>query len=165
MARAVVPVLAGIAFLAVLGFALWGIAVWVSDSSGPGSTLEVRLGDDEFNLGPAAKRADAIAQDGPVLYPGLLGPDEGYIVVNHVGSDPVKGWYAFAAAAPGQPVTCVVQWQPARQQFVDPCTGTAYPATGDGLEQFEVLITPKKEVLVDLTPEGNPGQGPSTVPS
>jgi hypothetical protein len=159
LAQAVGPVLAGIAFLVVLALALWGVAVWVTNTTGEGSTLEVRLGDDEFNLGDATRRSEAIARDGPVLYPGLIGADRGYIVVNHLGNDPYEGWYAFSATAPGQPVTCVVQWQSGRQQFVDPCTEDAYPSTGEGLEQFAVRVTPDNEVVVDLTPGGLPGRG------
>lgn len=162
--RAVVPLLAGTVFIALLALALWGVAAWVSRNAGEGSRLDVNLGDDYFDAGPAARRAEEIAERGPTLYPGLLGPDEGYIFVNHLGDDPGRGWRAFAATPEGSPVACSVEWQPDRTAFVDPCTGDAYPPDGSGLTQYPIYVTPERTVLVDLTPEGAPGRGPSTVP-
>lgn len=165
VAQALGPVLAGIAFIAVLGVALWGCASWANRSSGEDSRLQVNLGDDEFNLGRADRRSEELMQRGPLLFPGLLGPDRGYIVVTHQGADPLKGWHAFDAVPAGQPVTCAVRWIAERGQLVDPCTSTVYPLDGTGLQTYPVFINPKKEVVIDLTPEGAPGQGPSTVPT
>jgi hypothetical protein len=156
LAQAIGPLLAGVGFLVLLALALWGVAAYVSSHSGPGSKLQVRLGDQYFDLGSDRQRAKAIAQDGPFLYPGLIGPDKGYIVVNHLGSDESKGWYAFAATAPGQPISCVVQWKADAQHFADPCTGTVYPANGQGLLQYDVSITPQGTVLVDLRTTTSP---------
>jgi len=159
-AQAVVPVLAGIVVLGVLALALWGIAAWASHNAGSGK-LDVNLGDDFFNAGSARKRAAEIGERGPALFPGLLKADEGYIVLAHVGTDPLNGWRAFSAVREGVDVRCAVQWQPDTNKFVDPCTKTTYPADGQGLPQFEVLLNTKQELLVDLTPGGNPGQGPA----
>lgn len=155
----------GVAVVALIGLALWGVATLVSTSAGDGSRLEVNLGDDTFDVGPSDSLAEEIAAQGPLLFPGLLGPDKGYIYVSHIGSEPGRGWYAFEATPPGGPITCAVEWDAGEAAFVDPCTGTTYPPTGEGLAQLPVYVTPQRTVLVDLTPEGDPGRGPSTVPA
>lgn len=154
--------LTGVLFLAVLFLGVWGVAVLVSGSAGEGSRLDVNLGDDEFNVGSAEKRAAEIAERGPALFPGLLGPDEGYIIVNHVGTDPDEGWVAFAAVPEGAAIECAVAWNTDRRQLVDPCTDTAYPPDGTGLTGFPVVVNDDGDVVVDLTPAGAPGQGLST---
>ena len=150
VAQAVVPVLVGVAFLGLLGLAVWGVAVWVSHTAGPNSKVQVNLGEDTFNVGPADQRAEEIAQRGPLLFPGLLSPDKGYIVVNHSGTNDVSGWVAFAAVPPGQAVQCAVQWQANALQFTDPCTGTAFPADGKGLQQYKVTVNGDHELVIDL---------------
>jgi hypothetical protein len=165
LAQALGPVLAGIGFIAVLALGLWGCASWVSHRAGEDSRLQVNLGDDEFNLGRADKRAQEVAERGPLLFPGLLGADRGYIVVTHLGANPLKGWHAFDAVPAGQPVTCAVRWLADQARLVDPCTQRPYPLDGTGLTSYEVFINPAKEVVIDLTPGGAPGRGPSTVPT
>ena len=144
------PVLIGLAFIALLGLAVWGVAVWVGHSAGPNSKVQVNLGEDTFNVGPADQRAEEIASRGPLLFPGLVSPDKGYIVVNHSGTNDVSGWVAFAAVAPGSGVECAVQWRDNAHQFVDPCTGTAYPADGAGLPHYKVTVNGQHELVIDL---------------
>jgi hypothetical protein len=149
-ARAALPVLAGLAFFALLGLVAWGIAAWVSHSAGPGGKVEVNLGEDVFDMGSAKDRAAEVAKRGPLLFPGLVSPDKGYIVVNHSGTEPLAGWKAFAAVPPGAGVECAVQWQEAAQQFKDPCTGTVYPADGKGLTPYRVELGPDNDLVIDL---------------
>jgi hypothetical protein len=149
-AQAVVPVLLGLAFLALLGLAVWGVSVWLSHSTGPNSKVQVNLGEDTFNLGPAKQRADEVASRGPLLFPGLVAADEGYIVVNHSGTDELSGWKAFAAVPEGEQVSCAVQWQAGSQQFRDPCRGQTFPADGTGLHQYKVSINDSRELVIDL---------------
>src|SRR4029079_18275472 len=106
VSQAVVPVLVGAVFLALLGLVVWGVAAWVSHAGVPDSKVQVNLGEDTFNVGPADQRAEEIAQRGPLLFPGLVSADTGYIVVNHSGTNDVSGWVAFAAVPPGQGVQC-----------------------------------------------------------
>jgi hypothetical protein len=150
VAQAVVPVVVGLAFIALLGLAVWGVAAWASHSAGQGSKVQVNLGEDTFNMGPAKQRSEEVAARGPLLFPGLVSPDKGYIVVNHAGTDELAGWVAFAAVPPGSQIACAVQWQAGPQEFKDPCTGTAYPADGTGLQQYRVAITPDRELEIDL---------------
>jgi hypothetical protein len=150
LGQAVMPVLAGVAFLVVVGLAAWGIAAWMSGASSPSGKVESNLGEDTFNMGGAKARANEVTQRGPLLFPGLVAADQGYIVVNHAGTDELAGWVAFAAVPPGSDITCAVQWVADQQQFKDPCTGTPYPADGKGLTQYKVSITPDRELVIDL---------------
>jgi hypothetical protein len=150
VAHAVVPVAAGLVFIALVGLAVWGAAAWLSSRAGPDSKVEVNLGDDTFNMGPADQRAEEVAERGPLLFPGLVTADEGYIVVNHAGTDEMVGWTAFAAVPPGSTIECAVQWQAASQQFKDPCTGTVYPADGRGLQHFRIVVNADHDLIVDL---------------
>jgi hypothetical protein len=158
VAQAILPVVAGLVFFAAIGLAAWGIAAWTSHNSGPGK-VQVNLGEDTFNMGTAKARAEEVAERGPLLFPGLIAADEGYIVVNHVGSDELAGWKAFAAVPPGSTIECAVQWHGDAQQFQDPCTGKAYPADGSGLTAYRVRISPDRELVIDL------GRGSTTVPA
>ena len=156
--QAVLPVVAGLVFFAVVGLAIWGVAAWTSHRAGPGR-VEVNLGEDTFNMGPAKDRADEVAERGPLLFPGLLAADQGYIVVNHAGTDDLAGWKAFAAVPPGSSIECAVQWLTDARQFQDPCTGTAYPPDGAGLTAYRVEISPDRELVIDL------GRGRTTLPA
>ena len=159
VAQAVLPILAGLVFFAVIGLAAWGIAAWVSHNGGAGGNVQVNLGQDTFNMGPAKQRAEEVAERGPLLFPGLVAADEGYIVVSHAGTDNLAGWNAFAAVPPGSTIECAVQWIADAQRFQDPCTGTAYPADGSGLTAYRVEISPERELVIDL------GRGRTTVPA
>ncbi len=153
--QAVLPVVAGLVFFAVLGLAIWGVAAWTSHSSG----VQSNLGEDTFNMGSAKDRAQEVAERGPLLFPGLVAADQGYIVVNHAGTDELAGWKAFAAVPPGSRIECAVQWLTDARQFQDPCTGTAYPPDGSGLTAYRIEITPERELVIDL------GRGRTTVPA
>jgi hypothetical protein len=150
VAQALGPVAAGLAFLAAVGLILFGIAVWASHHSGPNDSVSVNLGNNTFDAGSAKSRAQEVAQRGPILFPGLVNPDEGYIIVNHKGTDELSGWKAFAAVPAGSPITCAVQWQADAAQFKDPCTGKTYPADGAGLTQYKVSISPDQHLVIDL---------------
>ena len=154
VAQAVLPVAIGLVCLALLGLVGWGVAAWVSHNSGPGR-VRVNLGDDTFNMGSAKARAEEVTERGPLLFPGLVNTDEGYIIVNHAGTDELAGWSAFAAVPPGASVACAVQWNTDAQQFQDPCTGNRYPGNGQGLTAYRVTITPDRELVIDLGRGGN----------
>ena len=110
--------------------------------------VEVRLGSDTFNAGRATRIAAEMADRGPALYPDVAGGSRD-LVVNHLGGDPSTGWVAFSAREPGSPRDCFVEWRAAAGQFVDTCSGRAYPPDGAGLEQFPVTVV-DNEVIVDI---------------
>src|SRR5262245_17756132 len=101
LARAVLPVVGGLAFFAVLGLVLWGVAALVS---GGGSSVRVNLGDNVFEPGDAADVSKEVADNGPILFPGLVGQaGVRAIGVYHVGTDPNTGWKVYSIVPPGEP--------------------------------------------------------------
>ena len=121
--------------------------------------VSVQLGDDRFDAGPAADRADAIERDGPILFSDVASGQRD-IWLQHLGDDPAAGWLAFDARRPEVGRDCTLQWEPGADDFRDPCTGQAVPADGEGLRHYPVEVV-DGIVLVDLR---NP-TGTEAVPS
>jgi hypothetical protein len=153
------------AAIALLFGVLWLIAVFTFNRAGDTSSgrIEIRLGDEVFNAGSAEDRLEQIAAGGPVLFPDLLIGGNRYIYLNHQGNDPLTGWVAFSALADGATLECAVQWQPVRALFTDPCTGITFPADGEGLRQYPAFTDKDEDVIIDLTPDGVPGGGTTTI--
>lgn len=145
----------------IFGLVLVAVVVRVSSSG----KVDVRLGADTYNAGKAANLARSIDRDGPALYQDLLVGGRRDLMVNHVGADEFSGWYAFEARVAGSDRTCTLVWAASSKDFVDPCTGTRYPATGEGLPQYPVEVTDNGRVVIDLTPDGVPGGGTTTTPA
>jgi hypothetical protein len=119
-------------------------------------TVEVRLGDDEFHAGDA----DALARRAPVLVPDLLDGGRRDLVLYHLDTDPDRGWLAVEVlrgegCGAVQDRTTLAVTDGCTGELIDPrtTTRTRYPVRVDG-----------GEVLVDLTPDGLPGQGTTTLP-
>jgi hypothetical protein len=150
LAQAVLPVLSGLAFLAVLGLLTWGVALLASHNSGKGG-VQVNLGVDTFNAGPAKNRAQEIDAQGPLLFPGLVnGAERRAIGLYHTGTAELRGWVAYSLVPPGAPSTCVLTLDRAARQLVSPCDARRFAPTGEGLDMFKVNITPDKELEIDL---------------
>lgn len=119
-ARAVVPVVAGIGFFGLLGLFLWGVAAL--SSGGESSGL---LASRTFSPGRAETYASAIEENGPIIFPDLLGTDgDKTIVLDHTGSDPLKGFVVYLAHPADRPVSCKVTQVPGTRTFTD-CDGRA----------------------------------------
>jgi hypothetical protein len=149
-AQAVVPVVVGIVFLAVLGGLLWGVSFVLSRGSESGA-VEQRISDTQFDLGKAESRAESVRRFGPFAFQDPLVTDRRPVFVNHIGTDPYTGWVAIEAL---DPVTrCVLDWNPTTQRFVDRrCSGKDYPGTGDGLNRFDALANRESgRLIVDLS--------------
>ncbi len=144
---AVVVALAGV--VAGLGLMLF----MVNLASQGGDSVEIRLGDDRFDAGYAegeGGRAAAVAEGGPILFADVAGGDRD-IILQHVGDDPLTGWYAFAAAAPDKDRDCFVQWQADEGVFED-CDGDVFPANGEGLTTYPVEVEGGR-IFVDINAE------------
>lgn len=130
-------------------FAVFAGLALLADSG----SVDMRLGDDVFRAGQVERLAGAIARDGPILIPDASPERARDIYLQHLGETPEVGWLAFAAQSPGADRTCLLQWEPADQEFQDPCSQRRYPADGDGLTHHPTTVT-DGELTVDLRRTG-----------
>jgi hypothetical protein len=134
-----------------------GLVVLMVNLASRGSeTFEVRLGDDRFAAGGVERRADSIERGGPILFSDVAGGSRD-IILQHIGTEPDEGWFAFSAQPVGKPRDCFLQWQAEVRTFED-CDGVRYPADGDdpALTQYPVSIE-DGDLFVDLNYEFRQG--------
>ena len=143
LARAVVPVLGGIGFFAVVALVLWGVATLVAHN---GSDATSNLASNVFHPGSVERYAAIIDEDGPVLFPDLQGTDgDRTIVLDHSGGDPMHGWSIHLAHPSDRPITCKVTQVQHTDQFTD-CEGRTIGVDG--------LALPPKGVAPDVSNDG-----------
>ena len=120
VARAVAPVVAGIAAFALIGLALWGVSLAVSHNSGV--KVNTALAGRYFKPGGAERLARLITKDGPLLFPSLVG-DAGRkpIGIGHVGDDPLKGWRVYSLVPPGASPDCILALDQSTRELTAPC--------------------------------------------
>src|SRR5687767_13923016 len=109
----------------------------LQQSDEPGN--DISFGTSVFEAGKVDPLARSIARDGPVFYraPSKGGPD---IYIQHVGANSRSGWHVFDARADGQDRNCTLTWQPAAQQFVEPCSKAVFPADGTGMRKYKAVV-------------------------
>jgi hypothetical protein len=123
-ARAIVPVIGGLLVIAAIGLVLWAMAAYISD----GETSE-RLAPTRFEIGSTQNAANIVAEDGPIMFPGLYTTTgERTFVMNHEGDDPATGWRVYAAYPAGRDASCGVEQVVGTSQFVD-CDGGTIDVT------------------------------------
>ncbi len=105
LARAVVPVVAGAAAIALILLATWGVAALMA---GGNAELTERLAPSTFRVGEVEDVADEIDEDGPLLLAGLDTSGERTLVLDHAGGDPTRGWRAFWAYPADRDSSCAV---------------------------------------------------------
>lgn len=104
------------------------------------------LGDTNFGSINADNMAAEIEENGPILWPDIASGSRD-IWLQHLGDDPGSGWVAFDARPPGTARDCAVQWSISDRTFTDPCSGTVYPADGEGLPPIPVYIDGRTLVI------------------
>lgn len=110
---------------------------------------EVHLGSDTFKVGSAKALEQRIRADGfPLLFQDLRNNAIDVYVDHQRGKPFYQGWRAIEAHAPGAARKCQLEWT--GEHYKDPCTGTTYPATGQGLRRFEAKVV-AGQVVVDFT--------------
>jgi hypothetical protein len=149
--RTSILLIAGLALAA----AILLVVFFVRLSNQPGQ--HVNIGSQDFEVGKATIFAPDVAKDGPLLFQALRG-NELDIFLQHLGADPLRGWSAFEAHAPGEARSCHLRWRQPSHDFMDPCSARTFPADGAGLDQFAVRVDPKGNVIVNL------GSSTGTVP-
>jgi len=147
LARALVPVLAGIAFFGVLFVALWGAASLISRH--PESITN--LGDQTFRVGSVTQTAKSVTEDGPILYPDLRDPSgKRSIVIDHQGSDPTQGWRVFYAYPSDRDSSCLVSHVKKSREFTD-CEGRTLDIESLALPtDVRPLVENRSTLYIDL---------------
>ncbi len=109
---------------------------------------------EQVNLGPsvfrfrATRLAREVDERGPFLLKDPLNRGR-EVYVQHIGDDAQVGWVAVGAYASRPSIDCLLRWDAQAQQFVDPCTGQRYPASGQGLTTYPARVE-EGMVSVDL---------------
>ncbi len=133
-------------------------AVVLSRQTGP----SVRLGDATFQGGDAERLAAEIAERGPIFYTDVSGERDRDVILQHLGDDHSRRWYAFRAQPPDKPRDCTWQWQPDRHRFRARCErALTAPADGGGLERYPVKVV-NGRLDIDLNAADRPNTTPST---
>lgn len=116
VARAVVPVVGGVLFFALLFGVTWFLADSATDRAG--ERRSPRYG--TFVVGNVEDIADSIAESGPILYPDLRDvTGERSIVIEHFGDDPAKGWQVYYAYPADRGPDCLVSQIANTHRFED----------------------------------------------
>jgi hypothetical protein len=116
LGRALLPIVGGLAFFALL----FGITWLFADRATDNRKREVRSGDYTFRVGPVDDMAAIVERDGPILYPDLRDTDyERTIVVDHIGDDPTKGWQVYYAYPADRDPSCIVTHVKGSRDFID----------------------------------------------
>jgi hypothetical protein len=144
-ARAVVPVLAGIGFFAVVGLLLWGVAAVVSDNRD--DTTE-NLAPSFQEMGNASFVAQAIADDGPIVLQDLIGNDRN-IVLDH---SEATGFQIYLAHPADRTSACIIEVVRGERAFTD-CEGRTLSPSDLALPPAGVrpIVNNDGSLTLDLT--------------
>jgi hypothetical protein len=147
LARAVVPVLAGIAFFALFFAGLWLVATSINHRADPGSEIGNRV----FEVGKVAAMAKAISADGPLLLPDLKSPDGvRSIVLDHQGSDPTTGWQVYYGFPADRDASCLVTHIQGTSTFTDCEKRTIRVTQLEAPSEVRPIVENKKTLYIDL---------------
>ena len=120
------PVAGGIALIALIMVATWGIAAYISRG---GAESTERLAPVTFRVGAVEALAESIDSDGPLIFPGLdTTSGERTLVLDHGEGDPTAGWRVYWAYRHGGDPSCAVEQVRGRAEFVD-CDGDRLDVT------------------------------------
>ncbi|MEY3558690.1 MAG: hypothetical protein RL374_1396 [Actinomycetota bacterium] len=146
-ARAVVPVLGGIAFFALFFVGLWLVATVINDRAEPGS----EIGNKVFEVGKVDAMAKAIATDGPLLLPDLKSPDGvRSIVLDHKGSNPATGWQVYYGFPADRDAKCLVTHVLGSRTFTDCENRTIQVTELQAPSEVRPIVENKKTLYIDL---------------
>ncbi len=119
------------------------------------SSLVSNTGGDALGVGSVAQvgqveeLAESVADTGPILWPDVASRDRD-IYINHLSPEDDEGWVAFAARPADATRDCTLVWNEDNDLFDNPCGGETFPADGEGLQQFPVLVDQDGKLTVDL---------------
>ena len=145
LARAVVPVLGGMAVIGLIFVVTWLVAL-------PGRRGRRHSRRETIFMGSVENRAESIAEDGPDRARRGLNTDTGKhtIVVDHTGDDPAEGWKVFWAYPGDRDETCLVEQVRETARFVD-CDGRTIDVTElAGAEGVSPVVADRETLTIDL---------------
>ncbi len=144
--RAVLPVAGGILFFGLLALTTWGIAALLSKNP---ERVSTRLATPTFEVGRTETIAELIADQGPLLFQGLVGSEgDRSVVLDHTGDTVKKGWRVFYAYPADRTPDCLVAQVKGTRTYTD-CEGRTV-----SVEQLAppegVLVLVNDRVEIDL---------------
>lgn len=114
------PVLGGVALLALMALVLWGIAAYLS---GGDTDPSERLAPTRLDISTTETAATTVDEGGPILLPGLnTTTGERTMVLDHEGDDPGAGWVVYYAYPADREPSCAIEQVRGTSTFVD-CDG------------------------------------------
>lgn len=147
LARGILPIVGGVLFFAALFGITWLMATFATNRS----ERQVVLGDRTFVVGQVSDIAESIAENGPILYPDLRDVNgKRSIVIEHNGSDPLKGWQVYYAYPADKSSACLVAQIKKTHTFTD-CDGRTLEV--DQLQKpsdVTPIVEGQKTLLIDL---------------
>lgn len=147
LARAVVPVLGGIAFFSVFFVGLWVVASVINSRATPSSSVANKV----FEVGKVDSMAKAVAKDGPLLFPDLKSPDGvRSIVLDHTGPDAAKGWRVYYGYPADLGPTCLVTHVQGSRTFTDCNQRTVEIDQLQKPANVRPIVENKKTLYIDL---------------
>ena len=128
--------------------ATWGIAAFIS-AGGADSTE--RLAPVTFRVGGVEARAETIAEEGPLIFPGLdTTSGERTLVLDHEGTDPTSGWRVYWAYRAGGDPSCAVEQVRGTREFVD-CDGERLDVTElEPAAGVRPIVENRRTLILDL---------------
>lgn len=117
-----------------------GLAFLVAQAAHRGD-VDIKLGDDRFDAGQVENIAEAIDEDGglPILYQDLVGGGRD-LYVQHLETNPRRGWVAFGAVDPDDP-SCAIELDREAKRLVNACDeDVTYPLDGRGLRYYPTRV-------------------------
>ncbi len=163
LARALAPIVGGIAFFAVLGAITYGIAVYLSSDS---AETTDNLAPAQLDLGSVTSRANNVEEEGPLLFSELATiTGARSLVLDHEGDDPTVGWRLYYAYPPGRP-DCPVEQVRQTSTFVD-CDGVELDVSelSPPTEPVRPVVENERTLLLDLRAFSSPDAAASTTPA
>lgn len=148
VARALVPVVSGIVFFAVLFGVTWMFADLATERAGERRSPQFGT----FVVGNVEDIAESIAESGPVLYPDLRdATGERSIIIEHFGDDPSKGWQVYYAYPADRTTDCLVTQIAKTHRFED-CDGRELDVTDLAApDDVRPIVENRETLLIDLS--------------
>ena len=148
LARAVVPVVGGAVVIALILLATWGVAALVRHNPSE------QLAPSTFRVGNVEDVAAEIAENGPLLFPGLnTTTGERSIVLDHGGEAATGGWRIYWAHPADRDASCPVTQQEGSRRFTD-CEGRTLDVSQLALPPDGVhpVVENQRVLILDLQP-------------